>query len=331
MVKILRPAAIFFSLFLLVNCSKNNGAPVQAQRNGNVISNIQYGSGVDWQGQTQSLTMDIYLPAQADPGKKYPLFLFIHGGGFTSGDKSSSAEKCQLMADSGFVAVTINYRLGWNTGGVNSCNGDTASLNEAVYRSMQDANAAFRYLVVNAAQYGIDTDWIFAGGASAGAAVALTSSYIFDNYAQLRYQSEFKKIGGLQGADNNLVNTYTIKGICSIAGALPDSNLINSTNAIPTIFFQGGADEVVPVDYGTFLSCPNYIQTYGSLCLYRRLIANNQFAIAHILPGAGHGNNGDSGYDSPYMMGNTACFFHSIMRKEKPVSGIYIGVVNSCN
>src|SRR5207249_10860570 len=113
----------------------------------------------------------------------------------------------------GFIAVAINYRLGWNNGGIAKahCLGDTASLIQAVYRGMQDANAALRYLISKANDYGIDTNWIFIGGASAGGAVALTSSYITDGYAQINFAIQAAKLGELQNADNSLTNSYSIK------------------------------------------------------------------------------------------------------------------------
>ncbi|NNV55579.1 alpha/beta hydrolase [Limnovirga soli] len=307
-------------LTLQVGCSKNSSNNIittpPPQQRGNITSNVVFATNKDWQGNTQALTMDIYQPTNAKAGKKYPLVINVHGGGFYSGDKASAGSKCQIYADSGFVAVTINYRLGWNGAGAASCQGDTTSLNEAMYRAVQDINASLRYLVAHADEYNIDPNWIFVSGASAGGVVVQTSSYENDKYMQSRYPAVAAKLGGVQNAGNNLINTYTIKGICSIAGALPDSALINASKAIPTIFFQGGADDVVPVDHGTYLGCSNYQQLYGSLCLYRQLIANGQPAIANILPGAGHGNNGDSGFTDDFMIGNAANFFNRLVRNE---------------
>ena len=42
---------------------------------------------------------------------KLPTVVFIHGGGWRSGDKQQNAWQCFNYADKGFVAITISYRL----------------------------------------------------------------------------------------------------------------------------------------------------------------------------------------------------------------------------
>jgi acetyl esterase/lipase len=292
---------------------------------------VVYGTAKDWQGNAVSLDMNIYLPSNPQAGAKYPLVVYMHGGGFLVGDKKDGISKCQLLADSGFVAVTINYRLGWNSAGSQQCTADTAALNTAMYRGMQDANAALRYLVAHAADYNIDPDWIFLSGSSAGAVLALICSYETDAYAAKRYPVDAAQLGGLFKADNDLGNTYSIRGICSMWGATEDSNLVNSTRAIPTIFFHGSDDNVIPPNFGTYLNCDNYPTLYGSACLYRRLVANGEAAVLHIMPGEGHGVPNDSKYTDQFFISNTACFFHSLMQKTAPQTGIYVGLENNCH
>lgn len=325
--------SIALSALLMNGCSKNSTTPIvpppPPPGSGNILQNVVYGKNINVDGQMETLDMDIYFPPNMQPGKKYPLVMHMHGGGYSIGTKDNSAGKCLLLADSGFIAATINYRLGWDNGpGV--CAGDMASLYEAAYRAIQDANAAMRFLVSKADAYQIDTNWIFESGASAGGSIALTSTYMTDAYVQATTPDVVAKLGGLNNQGNNLTNTFSVKGICSIGGSLQDSTLINSNKAVPTIFFQGGADQTIPVDTGTYLMCPNYIQLFGSLCLYRQLEANGKPVVAHILPGADHGNNGDSGFSNDFMMSNTACFFHSLMKKGPLQNGIYYGTINSC-
>src|SRR5271165_2053490 len=89
---------------------------------------------------------------------------------------------CQILADSGFVVASINYRLGWRAGNT-TCGGDSASEMRAGYRAVQDANAALRFLVANDVAFGVDTGWVFIGGSSAGSIVALNTSYIPNDIA----------------------------------------------------------------------------------------------------------------------------------------------------
>ncbi|HQX50228.1 MAG TPA: alpha/beta hydrolase [Planctomycetaceae bacterium] len=52
--------------------------------------------------------LDIYAPADA---KNLPVVFWIHGGGWTQGDKSSVQLKPQAFMDKGFVFISTNYRL----------------------------------------------------------------------------------------------------------------------------------------------------------------------------------------------------------------------------
>lgn len=314
------------------SCSKSPTSAIVTPTNpgsGDFLDNVIYGQNINYQGKNESLSMDIYFPTNMVAGKKYPLAITIHGGGYISGTKESAGLKCQILADSGFVAATIDYRVGWNASS-QACIGDMTSLKEATYRANQDINAALRFLVSKATEYSIDTSWIFVSGGSAGACIALSCAYNTDAFEKRTHPDIVAKLGGLNNATNRLTNPFTIKGICSIAGAIEDSTLITRSSACPTIFFQGGADDVIPLDQGYYLGCTNFLYIYGTLCQYRQLATFGKSAVAHILPGSAHGNNGDSGYDNPFMISNTACFFHSIMRKAPTQYSITYGTINSC-
>lgn len=326
-----RLLAIIIIPALVNSCSKNNnfnsGVPAPPGST-DILTDVVYGQNTDWQGHTQDLTMDIYLPANRTAGAKYPLVILMHSGDFLNGDKENLAGKCQILADSGFIAATINYRMGWDH--AMNCAGDTLSLHEASYRAIQDANAATRFLVSKANDYGIDTNWIFNGGMSAGAVMALNMDYLTDDIARITTPATYNKLGGLNNASNNLTNKFSFKGTFSIAGALTDSTLITASNAIPAIFFQGDADPVIPVDQGYYLQCPNYGLLYGSLCLFRQLATYKTPTVAHILHGSGHENSETTGYNDAFTMSNTACMFQEIIRREKLVSKIYYDYEYSC-
>ena len=58
-------------------------------------------------------SLDVFHPAQG-PGK-LPIIVFVHGGGFSAGDKSSEPprrEQGLFFPAHGFVFVSVNYRLG---------------------------------------------------------------------------------------------------------------------------------------------------------------------------------------------------------------------------
>jgi len=323
---------LFYTVLLAMAlncCSCKHYVSSSPARVANATCDIVYGENSDWEGNEDSLKLDLYAPKNFSKGETYPLVVFIHGGGFLNGDKKSTIIPCSILADSGFIVASVNYRLGWDKG-TNLCDGNIQELFDAGYRSVQDVNAALRFLVSKANLYSIDTNWIFLAGSSAGAIAALHAAYLNDSN-DISFFSEAKaKFGELNNADNNFKANYSVKGICSVSGALVDSNFISKSKAIPTIFFHGEKDEIVPVDTGHYISCSNYPVIYGSLCLYRRLNATGVPAIAHILPDAGHGKEGESEYSDEFKMSNTACFFHQLMGKNLHASRIFMGNEDGC-
>src|SRR5438132_8495737 len=53
-------------------------------------------------------TLDLYAPTD---GKNHPVVLWIHGGGWQSGDKTDVQSKPQAFVDKGFMFISTNYRL----------------------------------------------------------------------------------------------------------------------------------------------------------------------------------------------------------------------------
>lgn len=291
------------------------------------LLNVQYGENIDTIGTKERMDMNIFFPKGATANKRYPIVMMIHGGGFIKGKKEGLNASCQQLADAGFVAATIGYRMGWSEREVDKGGlGDLFNTQvAAAYRGCQDANAAMRFLISKAAEYAIDTNWIFVGGNSAGAVASLNVAYVTDEYVKENQSKLLNALGGLHNSGNNLKTTYTIKGVCSMWGSLPDSTLINPGSAVPTIFFHGTKDNVIPVDIGYGVLKEN--QSYGSLCLYRQLRSYNVPAIAHIMPGGKHGPQEYK--DGTFAMDNTICFLKDVMKKNAK-SGIFYGLDKSC-
>lgn len=54
---------------------------------------------------------DVFTPSGPSPSGGYPAIIVVHGGGWMSGDKWTVAGYSRLLAESGFVVISINYRL----------------------------------------------------------------------------------------------------------------------------------------------------------------------------------------------------------------------------
>ncbi len=272
-----------------------------------VLKNVEYAVSTDTTGLPQHLTLDIYFPAQTKAAQKFPLFVMMHAGSYQVGNKEWQKSQCAIMADSGFIAVSINYRKGWRS--ESGCYGSVFTLSQAEYRAMQDARASLRFLVSKAKLYNIDTSWIFTGGESAGAAIALNASYATDNDGVGGDPEMAISLGTLNNSGNNLPHTYTIKGICNKSGAISDSAFITSSTAIPTISFHGSKDQLVPIDKGYFLGC-HKTPAFGSLCIHRRLLAANSISVLYIKKGAPHM---PTEFSPEFTMSKVAVFFRQIM------------------
>ena len=118
------------------------------------------------------LTMDVYLPDGAGVRQR-PLFLMIHGGAFYNGDKAEPefALWCRYFASLGYVAASINYRMGYLP--------VSDEVERAGYRALQDADAAVRFLV-GQERYHIDPQRVFVAGTSAGAITALNLAFMHE-------------------------------------------------------------------------------------------------------------------------------------------------------
>ena len=106
--------------------------------------------------------LDIYFPP-INSSSPLPAVIFIHGGGFISGDKdfintAFKKEKNGFLKQN-IIVISINYRLL-----------NTASLNEILE---EDIVAAVQYIKYNSERYNIDKDNIGIWGSSAGGGSAL--------------------------------------------------------------------------------------------------------------------------------------------------------------
>lgn len=54
---------------------------------------------------------DVYSPVSEPPAAGHPVVVVVHGGGWISGDKWTLEGYSRRLAESGFVVITINYRL----------------------------------------------------------------------------------------------------------------------------------------------------------------------------------------------------------------------------
>jgi len=130
------------------------------------------------------LDMDIYLPADDDPSARRPLLLMMHGGSFFVGNKEEMGQAgwCEFFAKLGYVAVSVNYRLGFRP--------TRQDVEAAEQRALEDVDAALRYLL-DRDDLRIDPDHLFAAGTSAGAMLALRLAFREGEHPRIRAVGNF--------------------------------------------------------------------------------------------------------------------------------------------
>lgn len=118
---------------------------------------------VDFLGGDRKEKADLYLPANPQPGQKFPAVVIIHGGGWAAGQKRAAREINigTTLALNGYVGMSIDYLL------ANSDHpGPTWPLN------LHDCKTAVRWLRANAERLQIDPAHIGVIGGSAGGHLA---------------------------------------------------------------------------------------------------------------------------------------------------------------
>jgi len=234
--------------------------------------------------KNEALSLNVYVPKPVDKtAGKYPLIVLAHGGAFQAGDKKIFADTCFELAKRGFVAATINYRIGWNERReYGKCRGDSWDLLRAWYNGVQDMNRAIQTLITQIPA--IDSNCVFVGGSSAGAALALGVSYVKQNDVD-EWRPEYHQ---LYGKLNTGQQNFKIKGCISMWGAMLSTRAMKTT--IPALFLHGTSDESIPFDSSFYLKCRIYPKTVGARPIARKLEELNVPYHFYAKKGAGHGH-----------------------------------------
>ncbi len=131
----------------------------------------------------RTLHLDVYEPPESGPS---PAVLFVHGGGFVTGDKGQFARQAVDFADEGFVAVESQYRLGPES---------------SFPAALVDVKAAVEWLRSEGADYGVDPDPIAVVGHSAGGNLAALAAVTADEpaFEPERYPGASSAVDALVG------------------------------------------------------------------------------------------------------------------------------------
>jgi len=253
-------------LILLIFCIYEFSV-VNAQK----YTTIQY-----FTDDTSKLELDIFIPDKPDK-INHPLVIYLHGGGFSNGDKATGYNLCKFLAKKGIVAVTINYTLYMKDKNF-SCDGILSDKIKAIQYGVNDLWLATTFFIQNSGQYHIDTSQIFIAGSSAGAETVLHAAF-WDFETMNIYK-------------NKIPANFKYAGLIEGSGAIMDLNLITAKSLLPVLMFHGNDDQLVPYATAAHHYCKTnasgWLMLFGSYTIYNYIVSLNGNAHLITYCGGGH-------------------------------------------
>lgn len=262
---------------------------------GTVYTDISYGDG-------EANKFDLYVPK--DEGKEsYGLVVYLHAGGFTSGDKSGDAEMLTWLCSKGYVAAGINYTL------------RTDENNTSVYSQSMEIKEAMPKVVEEAERLGYHIDQMAISGGSAGGTLAMLYAYrdakdspvpvkiMFEAVGPSSfYRTDWSVYGLNQDTDESRKAAAELFGI--MLGEEIDINILDTPqydelikpisafmwvdeNTVPSVIAYGAHDRVCP--FPTAAHLVNALEENG--------IDYQYFEMPH----SGHGLQNDNKLYEQYM------------------------------
>ena len=183
------------------------------------------------------LKLDLYLP-EGDMSPTRPLLLMMHGGAFWIGHKKERGQVawCRHFASLGYVAASIDYRLGFRP--------TKTDIRRAELDALDDADAALAFLL-GREDLRIDPHRVFAAGTSAGAITALNLAY--------RMYGDNPEAG----LHPRLGQDFKIRAVADLWGYVRDLSVLENAR-VPILAYQSESDPVVPFSHGYPLNAKGF-------------------------------------------------------------------------
>lgn len=236
---------IIFSSMQLIGFSQSSGLVTEddtaaASKTEPVVCNfkdIAYGSH-------PKQTFDLNLPV--DDREEIGLVVFLHGGGWVDGDKSSVKKGLRIFSSNkDYATASINYRLA----GQNSAD---------VYDIINDITAALEHIKSMSAGYGMNITRLVLCGHSAGGHLALLYSYKYSKISPITpvgtfVSSSVPDLSSEEFYKNNILGDEEY--MCSLMSKVCGVNITPKNRAD----YKALLDELSPVNFVTKDSVPTVV------------------------------------------------------------------------
>ena len=184
----------------------------------------------------RSLHLHIFEPPGHQTTDRRPVFLAIHGGGWTGGNAQVFYPFAAHFAAQGMLAVSLEYRL------------KSPQRGTTVFDCVRDARSGIRWLRENAQQIGIDPTKIVVMGGSAGGHLAVSTA-LFDNVNEKTDDLKISTRPDGLILVNPVIDTSSAGyGQAKIGTRWQDLSPVHHVRdgLPPTLIFHGTADNVTP-------------------------------------------------------------------------------------
>ena len=249
-------------------------------------------------GEGAANKFDLYLPKD-NTHASYGLVVYLHAGGFTSGDKAGDKEMLSWLCSKGYVAAGINYTLRTD---VNSA---------SVLSQSNEIKAAIPIVIEEAEKAGYHIDKLTMAGGSAGHCLAMIYTYRDGAQAPVPVVLTFGAVGpscfyqedwGIYGLDQNdeaCAGMFSVMaGVEITAQEIQDKTYLEKVKPIAAAEWVSSNPVPSVVAYGT---CDKVQPYLGSLRLKAALEENNVDFQYFELPHSGHGLQNDDTVNRQWM------------------------------
>jgi acetyl esterase/lipase len=244
------------------------------------VSDVVFTTRALHDGTSMNLHMDVQIPLSR--GKRYPLVIYVPGGGFMMAAKEQALNLRTYVADAGFVVASIQYRT---------------MLNGATFRDgIADVKSAIRYLRAHAQLYDIDTGRVAVWGESAGGYLAAMVG-VTNGVKSFEVGNDLDQESDVQA----VVDKFGPSDVSKIAADFdPQLRASYQANNPFLPYLEGNAATAAnPLTYIKAIA-PPFLIFHGSqdrlvspsqtLLLHNALAAAGVRSTRYVLEGAGHGD-----------------------------------------